>query len=82
MPFVAEQPCAGAVAIDARVDLVEQLEPLLARLGLQQCVLAPRARVVDVELVGRHHVVVAAEHDGDVGTVQRRRVRDQSIEPA
>ena len=61
--------------------LREQAPVALAALGLQQRVLEPRARVVDVE-VRRHDVVVAREDHGSAARVELGRVLDQPLEPA
>ncbi len=60
--------------------LLEQAPITGAAFGLQQRVLEPGARVIDV-LVGRHHVVVAGQHDRMAAVVQRGRILQQPFEP-
>src|SRR2546428_533818 len=65
-----------------RIDpsLLQQPLVALAALGLQQRILAPGARVVDIE-VRRHHVVVAREHHRMAARPQALRMLDQALEP-
>ena len=71
-----------------RVNRADRVDPSLreqaligiARLGLQQGILAPMLRVVDVE-VSRHDVVVACEDHRLAAVVKRLRMLDEPLEP-
>ncbi len=87
LPVLAEVIPEGIDAL-VRVARAQRIGPALCQqaavafpaLGLQQRVLEPRARVVDV-LVGRHHVEVAGQHHRMATVIQALRVTDQALEP-
>ncbi|SPA54885.1 protein of unknown function [Cupriavidus taiwanensis] len=76
--------------VDRRVGMVlaQRIGPALrqqacvgiAAFRLQQGILAPGTRVVDV-LVGRHHVVVTGQHHRVAAVEEFLRMRDQPFEP-
>ena len=80
-----QRPCFRCLTLRAVRWRSDQLRPWQAlvkraRLGLQERVLHPGPRGVDVE-VGGHHVVVADESDGMAGLVQRLGVGQQAMHP-
>ena len=60
--------------------LRQQTPITFAAFGLQQRILEPRSRVVDV-VVGRHHIEIARDHHRMAAIAQRRRMGDQALEP-
>ncbi|MNE87756.1 hypothetical protein D3C80_1849930 [compost metagenome] len=60
--------------------LVQQTLITLAALGLQQGILEPGTRVIDIE-VGGNHIVVTGQHHWMLAALQRMRVLDQALEP-
>ncbi len=71
-----------------RVQLAQGIDPALlqqalpggARFGLQQCILAPVLRIVDVRIRG-NHVVITRKDDGHAGVVESLCMLCEPLEP-